>query len=143
MIATGTIESILYKRIKANPIFGVFPEIEKGDLTPVTEENNHDRISIGCNASSNEDWQRSFAYVYIYVPDTKVKGVYRKNDAKLIQYELEARKMFSQITMLEIDDGKLWYWASEGNGFKKEKESETWSHVITVKLRVKNSNFKF
>ena len=28
------------------------------------------------------------------------------------------------------------------DSIKKEKESETWSHVITVKLRVTNSNFK-
>lgn len=142
MIATGVIETIIYMKVKSNAVFGAFPEIEKGDLAPVTEQNNHDRISIRCNASDNTDWQHSFAYVYIYVPDVKANNVYRKNDAKLNQYELEARKLFTRKTMDYTTEDTVYYQAEKGDGFKKEKESETWSHVITVKLRVTNSNFK-
>lgn len=139
MIATGIIETIIYKKVKSNTVFGAFPEIEKGDLTPVTEENNHDRISIRCNASDNTDWQHSFAYVYIYVPDIKANNVYRKNDAKLNQYEQEADKLFKHKTFDNSTDETFYY---QLDSIKKEKESETWSHVITVKLRVTNSNFK-
>lgn len=139
MIATGTIETVLFKYVKANLILGAFPEIEKGDLTPVTEENNHNRISIRCNVSDNEDWQRSFAYVYIYVPDLKIKGIYRKDDTKLTQYELEARKMFAHKVFDSSTDETFYY---QLDNIAKEKEAETWSHVITVKLRVTNSNFK-
>lgn len=139
MIATGIIETIIYKKVKSNTIFGAFTEIEKGDLAPVTEENNHDRISIRCNASDNTDWQHSFAYVYIYVPDIKANNVYRKNDAKLNQYEKEADKLFKYKTFDSSTDETFYY---QLDSINKEKESETWSHVITVKLRVTNSNFK-
>lgn len=141
MIATGVIETIIYKQIKSNAIFGVFPEIEKGDLASVTEENNHERISIRCNASDNTDWQHSFAYVYIYVPDKKdlVNNAYRKNDAKLNQYEKEADVIFKHKTFDNSTDETFYY---QLDSIKKEKEAETWSHVITVKLRVTNSNFK-
>lgn len=139
MIATGVIETIIYKHVKSNTIFGAFPEIEKGDLAPVTEQTNHDRISIRCNASDNTDWQHSFAYVYIYVPDVKANNIYRKNDSKLIQYEQEAYKLFKRKTF-DTSTGETFYYQLDN--IKKEKESETWSHVITVKLRVTNSNFK-
>lgn len=142
MITTEVIETILFKRIKENSVLGALPEIEKGALTPVTEENNHERISIQCNASDNEDWQHSFAYAYIYVPDEKIKGVYRKNDIRLMQLEKEARKLFTAITMGEYEGIRFWYQAEKGDGFKKEKEIQTWSHVITVKLKVTNANFK-
>lgn len=140
MIATGIIETIIYKRIKANVVFGAFPEIEKGDLAPVTKENNHNRISIRCNASDNDDWQHSFVYVYIYVPDISTNNVYRKNDTKLNQYEQEASNLFKRKTFDKTSGETLYYQIED---ISKEKESETWSHVITVKLRVTNSNFKF
>lgn len=139
MIATGVIETIIYKHVKSNPIFGAFPEIEKGDLAPVTEQTNHDRISIRCNASDNTDWQHSFAYVYIYVPDVKANNIYRKNDVKLNQYEQEADKLFKCKTF-DSSTGETFYYQLDN--IAKEKEAETWSHVITVKLRVTNSNFK-
>ena len=139
MIATGVIETIIYMKVKSNAVFGAFPEIEKGDLAPVTEQNNHDRISVRCNASDNTDWQHSFAYVYIYVPDVKTNNIYRKNDVKLNQYEQEADKLFKRKTF-DTSTGETFYYQLDS--IKKEKESETWSHVITVKLRVTNSNFK-
>ena len=139
MIATGVIETIIYMKVKSNAVFGAFPEIEKGDLGPVTEQTNHDRISVRCNASDNTDWQHSFAYVYIYVPDVKANNIYRKNDVKLNQYEQEADKLFKRKTF-DSSTGEIFYYQLDSN--KKEKESETWSHVITVKLRVTNSNFK-
>ena len=96
-MATGIIETIIYKHVKSNSIFGAFPEIEKGDLAPVTEQNNHDRISIRCNASDNTDWQHSFAYVYIYVPNVKSNNIYRKT----VRYIIIQVAIFSGFSYLK------------------------------------------
>ncbi|WP_165021531.1 hypothetical protein [Dysgonomonas sp. ZJ279] len=139
MITTEIIETIIHKAFKSNPIFGAFSEIEKGDLAPTTEENNHDRISICCKESDNKGWQNSSAYAYIFVPDVKVNNIYQKNDEKLNAYELEAIKLFKYKTFDETTDETVYY---QLENITKEKKTDTWSHVITVKLRVINSNFK-
>lgn len=141
MITRDKIETILLKAVKADAVLGLLPEIRKGNLKPVTESEVTERISIRCGASDNESWQHSFAYVYVYCPLIDFKDgsttFKRENTARISVLESSLRSMFKAPKL--IDDGGFIRYKMDT--ITSEEEKETFSTVITVKLRITNENF--
>lgn len=135
------IETVLLNSIKANAVLGAIPEIKKGMLKLRTYD-CLEAISIRMKVSDNMSWQHSFAYVYIYIPLIQFNDsgvIYlRENTSRIAVLEKAARDMFTKRTIKIIDSKTLHYKADE---FWSEREEETFSTVITVKLRVTNENF--
>lgn len=139
MIATNDIKTILYKAVKAHPVLGVFPEISKDNHTDVTEQTVKERIVIIVNATDNSDWQGTYARICVYVPKSKIKGVYYPNTARLTELERICTQLFFRRTFVEFEGQTLYYKLED---IVQEDDPETWSNFLNVRLKVTNENFK-
>lgn len=144
MIATGDIKNILLQDVKANPVLGAIPEIVKDKHKPVAEDTVAERIVIVANASDNEDWQKGYYRVCVYIPDIKKKisstQFYKIPDAvRLTELERKCNEMYFRKTFHEINGETLYYQLVD---IIQEEDPETWSHFLNVRLKVTNSNFK-
>lgn len=145
MITTGDIKNILIKAVKANPVLGTVPEIVKDKHKPVTEDTVAERIVIVANASDNEDWQKGYYRICVYVPDIKKSygknQIYKIPDAqRLNELERTCKEMFYRTTLTYVDEETVYYKQVD---IVTEEDPETWSHFLNVRLKVTNSNFKF
>lgn len=145
MITTGDIKTILLKAVKANPVLGQISEIVRDKHRPVTEADVAERIVIVANASDNEDWQKGYYRVCVYVPG--IKKSYGKNQTykipdaqRLNELEHVCKEMFYRTTLTHFNNETVYYKLVD---IVTEEDPETWSHFLNVRLKVTNSNFKF
>ncbi len=139
MLPTNVLKQVLFDAIKEHEVLGKFPEIAKDEHKKVTEGNARERIVINVPATSNGDWQISYANIAVYVPKIKVNNQYMPDTAKLTYYEQICCDTFYKSTLIRKGNDTVRY---EADYIIQEDDSETWSNFINVRLKITNTNFK-
>lgn len=139
-MTSDAIETKIYLQIKADSVLGLL-DVKKGKSKPVTEATVNERIVIRHSASDNSSFQHSFGYVYVYCPlvsFTETGTTYkRENSTRVAVLEAAVKSLFKKTTIY-VSSETLRY---KADTITKEEDTETFSTVITIKLRITNNNF--
>jgi hypothetical protein len=145
MISSGDIATILYWDVKAHPVLGLIPEIAKDVHEPVEEGSVKERIVIVIPGGvDNEQVARAFPRICIYVPDiqrTASNGskYYTKDSQRLTELERECINAYRSSVYGKLSEDAYTY---VFDTVTQERDHETWSSFLNVRLRFEIVNTK-
>jgi hypothetical protein len=144
MISTGDITTILYRDVKAHPVFGQISEIVKDEHAPVNEGLANERIVIVPDRIDNGQIARSFPHICIYVPDIEFSTdgktkYYRKDSRRMTELERECIDAYRSSIFGKLGEDTYTYVLDT---ITQKRDTETWSSFLDMIIKFEVINTK-
>ena len=141
MISGNEIKNILLDIVKNDAFLGQIPEIVKDKHAPVKEGQVGERIVLVIPGGvDNGQLSKSFPRVCIYVPDVYWENShYRPDTGRLTELENYCISQYRSSIYGKYNDDVYLFGIDT---VTTEEDSETWSHVLNVRLRFDVVNTK-